>query len=90
MKKDLILGIRPEHIELDSNLTSGESLTAIVGVLEPIGSDTFVHIDFPDSTEFIAKVEGITKYKINQELKIKFKADQLHFFDEATTLRIIP
>ncbi|MHA1745516.1 MAG: ABC transporter ATP-binding protein [Promethearchaeota archaeon] len=83
------LGVRPEHIKIKREKADG-SLQATVGVLEPIGSDTFIYLDFPDDTELICKEEGIPHYKINIEVQVLFDIENLHFFDTTTELRINP
>jgi multiple sugar transport system ATP-binding protein len=90
IEKVVILGIRPEHIKLNQNTITMNSLNATIGVLEPIGSDTYVYIDFPEDIEMIVKVEGIASFKIDEEIKVNFLADQLHFFDAETKMRILP
>ncbi|WP_457559775.1 ABC transporter ATP-binding protein [Candidatus Harpocratesius sp.] len=97
INKEVTLGIRPEHILLN---TPEAKLDATIGVLEPIGSDTFVYIDFSikrksrnsifDNLEIIVKQEGITKLKIDEPVKVQFMDDQIHFFDKKTDLRILP
>ncbi|MHA1775470.1 MAG: ABC transporter ATP-binding protein [Promethearchaeota archaeon] len=94
--KNVTLGVRPEHILLN---TPDATLDATIGVLEPIGSDTYVYIDFPiknsrnsifDNLEIIVKQEGITKLKVDEPVKVKFMNDQIHFFDNDTDNRILP
>ncbi|MHA1520299.1 MAG: ABC transporter ATP-binding protein [Promethearchaeota archaeon] len=96
VNKPVIFGVRPEHIELN---TSNAPLDATIGVLEPIGSDTYVYVDFPinkgvdgktDNIEVIVKEEGITRMKIDESVKVDFLPDQIHFFDTESEQRILP
>lgn len=94
--RGVTLGVRPEHIVLN---TPDATLDATIGVLEPIGSDTYVYVDFPiknarnrifDNIELVVKQEGITKLKVDDLVKVNFMDDQIHFFDNETDLRIKP
>lgn len=88
LNKQVWLGVRPEHIKLKE--VSSDNMKASVGVLEPIGSDTYVFLDFPDESEFIVKVEGYASVKLDEELDINFQNDKIHFFDFESEKRIIP
>jgi len=88
INNEVWLGIRPEHIELNESVTDG--LVATIGVLEPIGSDTFVYIDFPADKTMIVKIEGLAIFKLDQEVSVTFKEDQIHFFNSETEQRINP
>lgn len=83
------MGVRPEHIKIKTDNSAG-LLQAKVGVLEPIGSDTFIYLDFPAEIELICKEEGLPHYKLDAEVFISFDNDNLHFFDTTTDLRIKP
>lgn len=85
--KSLWLGIRPEHIQLSD--TTGK-INATVGVLEPIGSDTYVYIDFPQEVSMIVKVEGAATFKLDQDLGVKFLPEHMHFFNSETGYRVNP
>ncbi|WP_455280962.1 ABC transporter ATP-binding protein [[Eubacterium] cellulosolvens] len=86
--KTVWFGIRPEHISL--NPSSNGNLIATVGVLEPIGSDTFIYIDFHAETTLIVKIEGYATFTLGQQVEITFKDDSIHFFDTETEERIKP
>lgn len=90
--KYVTLGIRPEHIKIGNGSQSSNTseLHADIGVLEPIGSDTYVYLDFPNDVNFIVKVEGIAKFHLDDRVFVKFLDDNIHFFDNETTQRILP
>jgi multiple sugar transport system ATP-binding protein len=90
-QKEVVLGIRPEHMSLvQANSADPKIVTGVVGVLEPIGAETYVYVDFPDMIEIIFKVEGIMKFKIDEQISIKFIDEHLHFFDKEAGNRILP
>jgi len=90
LNKLVWIGIRPEHIVLKDFSGNPDKLEAVVGVLEPIGSDTYVYIDFPKDTSMIVKVEGIAPFKLDQTVDVDFLPEHVHFFNYSTELRIEP
>jgi multiple sugar transport system ATP-binding protein len=88
--KEIILGIRPEHITLSLNQEYSSDFPVQIGVLEPIGSDTFVYIDFPGKIVMTVKLEGLTKFTLNQSIFARFDDEQIHFFDIDSEERIQP
>jgi multiple sugar transport system ATP-binding protein len=88
--KPVWLGIRPEHIQLTEYSSTPGKVNATVGVLEPIGSDTYVYIDFPKEVSMIVKVEGAATFKLDEELDVTFLPEHIHFFHHETGNRITP
>ncbi len=90
INREVILGIRPEHIGINTDIGAPNKYDVKIGVVEPIGSDTYLYIDFPTGYVMIAKMEGISNLGIDEEVKVSFNPKQIHFFDKESTLRIIP
>ncbi len=103
VNKEVILGIRPEHIQVNTAGSTDNRYKVTIGVSEPIGSDTFIYIDFPKPViekyvyidfpkEFtmIVKLEGISTLRVDEEVEVTFSTEQIHFFDKDSELRIIP
>ncbi|MFX1569178.1 MAG: ABC transporter ATP-binding protein [Promethearchaeota archaeon] len=103
VNKEVILGIRPEHIQVNAAGSDENRYKVTIGVSEPIGSDTFIYIDFPKPVidkyvyidfpkEFtmIVKLEGISTLKVDEEVEVTFSTEQIHFFEKASELRINP
>jgi ABC-type sugar transport system ATPase subunit len=88
--KNIWLGVRPEHIQLSDSSADPSKLQASIGVLEPIGSDTYVYIDFKDESTLIVKVEGAAPFKLDQQIDATFDSSHVHFFNKETEERIIP
>ena len=88
VNKDVILGIRPEHIYLNSDTDEKNNYEVKIGVAEPIGSDTFIYIDFPDQSTMIVKLEGLQKLRVDEEINVTFDEEQIHFFEKESELRI--
>jgi ABC-type sugar transport system ATPase subunit len=77
---DVQLGIRPEHLALcppDQGVGNAEVL-----VVEPLGSETLVHLD-AGGQPLVAKVPGIPALGVGQRLGVQPDLARLHFFDAA-------
>lgn len=70
------IGVRPEKIEL------GEmGLTASVGAIDFLGSETIVRLVYGEQTLF-AKVNGRAKLSPGDEVTVSWSPDAAHFFNE--------
>jgi len=82
------LGIRPEHIVTgEASDTKTFSATAVIDIVEPMGSDTLVWIDFAGQSVRM-RAEGQSGLKSGEQLTIGFDASRLHLFDTATEARL--
>jgi len=84
-KKNLILGIRPENIELGTE--NGAALSVNCLVSEPQGSHQVVAFELKDQI-IKAIAPAVPKVKSGELLHLMFKQDSLRFFDPETTLAI--
>jgi len=81
--REVILGIRPEHLEAESVVGDGRPerrLTIRVKVVEPLGSELIVHGDLA-GTEVVAKLDPFLKVSPGQELRLVAESENLHLFD---------
>jgi multiple sugar transport system ATP-binding protein len=83
---ELILGVRPEHIELNVNKQKG-SMEAEVLILEPMGHREIVHVQVGSLT-LVANVD-IQGIKTGQKIWLNFKKEEIHIFDKKTEQLII-
>lgn len=88
--KEVILGVRPEHISINLKTDDENIFPVKVGVVEPIGSDTFIYIDFPEEFVMIVKMEGLTNLQVDENVNVAFNQKQIHFFEKETENRIPP
>jgi len=82
----LVLGVRPEHMQV---LAPGEAgMMVTVSVVEPLGSDTLLYFD-RDGTRFVARVSPETHVKPGDAVTLGFMMDKTHLFDrtDGTALR---
>lgn len=88
INKEIIMGIRPEHIRINNHHNTNNLIKAIIGVLEPIGAGTYVYLDLPNNEEIVVHAEGIINLHVDSEITVSFLDDKLHFFEKDTELRI--
>ncbi|WP_135305463.1 ABC transporter ATP-binding protein [Haloarcula amylovorans] len=78
---DLVLGIRPEHISVD---TDGEdTVAATLDVLEHEGSDNYLYLS-KSETEWTVRVDGNTRFEPGESVEFTLPSDHLHVFDAET------
>ena len=85
---NLILGIRPEHLE-DRALLSGESnnsvINASVDVVENLGSDLLVYLTSTKVDKSLqARLNPRSQVHVGQEVSLQVDIDQIHLFDADT------
>lgn len=88
--KDVILGIRPEHItdkplELETNKDSKFDFE--VDVAELLGSETIIYTDL-SKQRLVAKVDARSDLRMGAKVELALKMEHCHFFDPETERRI--
>ncbi|WP_071189459.1 ABC transporter ATP-binding protein [Trichormus sp. NMC-1] len=93
--KTLMLGIRPEHLNLSVPAT--KNLPVKVDLVENLGNDTFlsVRIADPDSAKtdgqaLQVRVPPDRVINLGEQLWLSFIPEKLHFFDPETELALFP
>ncbi|KTG08444.1 ABC transporter ATP-binding protein [Haloferax profundi] len=79
-ERTLRIGIRPEDVATaddGANLVDSE-----VGVVEPIGSDNYLHLDV--APDFIARVDSDVDPTPGETIQVTFDESDLHVFDSRT------
>ncbi|ELZ83643.1 putative maltose ABC transporter ATP-binding protein [Haloferax gibbonsii ATCC 33959] len=77
---DLRVGVRPEDVVTAS---SGENVVdSTVGVVEPIGSDNYLHLDI--GPDFIARVDSDVEPETGETVGVTFDESDLHVFHPRT------
>ena len=93
----VILGIRPEHIELSDKATG---LSCEVNAVEHLGNESIIYgtIGEQEDKEFTMKDEGRniivkishdTDVKVGDRVHLKINPDKLHLFDHETEVTLI-
>jgi multiple sugar transport system ATP-binding protein len=88
--RHLLLGIRPEHLELAA--PSPAHLHGKVELIEALGTDTFITVQLTglqDAPEFIqARISAEQQVQNGQDVSLALAIDKIHLFDPQTTLTI--
>lgn len=89
--KEVIMGIRPENIDDNPEFIEKHSnaiINANVVVTELMGAETYLYLS-KGKANFTAKVDGSSKARLGDTIKIAFNNDKIHVFDKETEQTII-
>ncbi|UVI32946.1 ABC transporter ATP-binding protein [Paenibacillus spongiae] len=81
--RQVVLGIRPEHIGADVETRNKYPCGITAGKIEMIelmGSDTFLFVNIGEST-VIVRTEAGSSHAIGDQTEIAFRLDRIHLFD---------
>ncbi len=87
---EVIMGLRPEDLVIDTgNIESPEGwkVDGVVEVVEPLGSETFMHVDL-QGVIFKAKSEGRRLVCQGDEINLVMDLEHLYIFDSKTSRSI--
>jgi multiple sugar transport system ATP-binding protein len=89
IESDIIIGIRPEHIGSTAaeHLPDAPRLTAHVTVVEPMGSESYIHLQRGD-IRFISRVDAHRQIRVGDEMSPAVMHQHMHFFDPDTEVRL--
>jgi multiple sugar transport system ATP-binding protein len=80
--RDMILGVRPENISLsDCAGQTANSISATVGVIEPVGARTDVYMTSRTGQKFIASIDPHTRLATGDALRIHINIEKVHIFE---------
>ena len=84
--KEIIWGIRPEHLIPVSERVAN-SFSATISVVEPMGNEMFLYLDL-NGKAVIARVESGLSCNIGEKIQMKPLIEKSHFFNPKTGERI--
>ena len=90
-KKRVTLGVRPEDLYdklLVSEASPENTIKASVEMIEPMGSEFFLHLTTPPHA-LVARVSGRDRPEINQDLELVLDTGKVHFFDPETEATLV-
>ncbi|ELY99791.1 carbohydrate ABC transporter ATP-binding protein, cut1 family [Natrialba chahannaoensis JCM 10990] len=83
---DLVLGVRPEDIELRSTGSDEHSYETTVDVVEPMGNENNVYLTFGDkhAESFVATIDGMNRVEAGQSVVAHIPEEAIHLFDRSS------
>jgi ABC-type sugar transport system ATPase subunit len=83
---EVIVGVRPEHLELANGSRNGKPLLRVpVALAEPVGAQVIVHLKLAESgPAFCACLDSRTAFDRGELLTLAVDPASLHFFDPET------
>ncbi|HEY6952317.1 MAG TPA: sn-glycerol-3-phosphate ABC transporter ATP-binding protein UgpC [Bacteroidota bacterium] len=84
--KEIVLGLRPEHIYEETQGGSKGAKTSVhVSVVEPMGNEYYVYFHTAGETnQYVARLSTSQKPKVGKPMELVFDMSKAHFFDPAT------
>ncbi|MEI6043645.1 MAG: sn-glycerol-3-phosphate ABC transporter ATP-binding protein UgpC [Chloroflexota bacterium] len=93
MGKEVVFGIRPEHIHNlqftnPGGAEGGNTAEVSVEVVEPMGSEVYVYLA-SGKHSFTARLDARTRARPNDRLEVAFDMSHLHVFDKQSQKSLI-
>jgi multiple sugar transport system ATP-binding protein len=83
----IMLGVRPEHLDVGSPDGPGLRLTATVDVIEFLGNDELIHAQ-SDGRDIVAIVDTDVNLKVGEEVVLRAEPRRIHLFDPESGLAL--
>jgi multiple sugar transport system ATP-binding protein len=81
--KDIVFGVRPEHLS-DQVKDSGHlPVTSTIEISEPMGSESLVYLK-AGTGNLIARIHGEHLFHLGEQVTVQINLDKLSLFDAAT------
>jgi multiple sugar transport system ATP-binding protein len=81
--KNVIFGIRPEHLSDNVKDQSHVPIASTVEIAEPMGSESLVYLK-AGTGNLIARIPGEHLYHLGEALTVQLKLEKAHLFDAET------
>jgi multiple sugar transport system ATP-binding protein len=92
VNKEVVFGIRPEHIH-NAQYSEGanEYNTAVlnVEVVEPMGSEIYIYFSTGKHSNITARLDARSRFRPGDQVKVMFDLSHLHLFDRATQKSLV-
>ncbi|MDR7079865.1 multiple sugar transport system ATP-binding protein [Neobacillus niacini] len=85
--KNMLMGIRPEDLQVVEGENKELSITAEVEFSELMGAETLVYFKLNGET-VISKINSMEHFDAGQKIQLGINFDKIHFFDKETELRV--
>src|ERR1700752_4587848 len=81
--KEIVFGIRPEHITNEPKEGSSVPVTLTVDIAEPMGSESLVYLR-AGTGNLIARIHGEHLFHLGEQLTVQFDLEKVSLFDVET------
>ena len=82
--RNLLMGIRPEHLDLASTGTGTGSITTTADVVEYLGNEELIHAQVA-GVDLVALISSDHRVRTGDALTLTVIPDKLHLFDPETS-----
>jgi len=80
--RDLVVGIRPEDVEIDATADNPHCYPTTVDVVEPMGNENNIYLTMgSDDDRFVATIDGLTQVSAGTETVAHLPETAIHIFD---------
>jgi multiple sugar transport system ATP-binding protein len=80
--EQVTLGVRPEHLLLESG-GSDQDLTGTVRVVEHLGGETYLYVSLDEGRQVVIKAAGDSRTRVGDRVKVGIPGSKCHLFDQA-------
>ena len=87
--KDVLVGIRPEDMVVTDKSAQGQTLTARVEVVEPLGAEILLYVSTKQHESIIVRIPPHHVFKVGDSATFKPALEKIHFFDLETESAVI-
>ena len=84
LNKEIVLGIRPEHLYVDEK----GDLKTTVEVVEPMGNEIFIYTKIKEN-KVLARVETRVMPQYGDKMRFRLNKEYIHLFDKETEKSLI-
>jgi multiple sugar transport system ATP-binding protein len=81
--QQVVAGVRPEHLTLKNGMPAPEdaTMTLPIDLVEPLGSETLLHLRAPGGESIVAKVEPTARLRAGDTVELVVDTDHIYAFD---------
>jgi multiple sugar transport system ATP-binding protein len=87
--KDVLVGIRPEDMVVTDKPAEGQTLTARVEVVEPLGAEILLYVSTKQHESIIVRIPPHHEFKVGGSATLRPALEKIHFFDIETESAVI-
>ncbi len=80
---EVLVGVRPQELLVGETPGAALTIEAPVTVVEPLGSETFVHVEIGGAA-IIGSTPGREAPEVGATIRLSAPTESLHFFDART------